>query len=106
MVSYIPSLFLQSYIILNLSSGLKTEKQCHQKGHNGSIGKPLVKFYFASQSTGLQVKILHLKQDYRQKYGTYITSITMRSGYNNKVTDIYPKLANNSICKYEAWETS
>ena len=34
------------------------------------------------ESAGLQVKILHLKQDYRQKYGIFIPLARIRSGYS------------------------
>ena len=73
------------------------------------------------------MKTLHLKKKYRQKYHIYIPStriiyrdnnkvatnnsfrkpegsFRIRSGDINKVSDVYPNLANKYFSKYEARE--
>ena len=50
-------------------------------------------FDFLLHSTSSQAEILHLRQDYRHKYGTYIDLERIRSGDSKDVAIISPKLA-------------
>ena len=46
-----------------------------------------------------------INRGYSWKWGIYITLTRIISGDNKEVAGIYPKWADNSIHKYEAWET-
>ena len=81
-------------------------KQYFPKRHKVSVGGYMEILYFALQSIGIKVKMMHIKQYYSYKYGFYVTLKRIISGNNNEVSTIYPKLENNSSRQTNTWVTT